>query len=203
MRIKVKTLKTLVFAGILAIGGIFAGGMISKKVSNRAAYGEAEKEYCCGDIVFGEGANSESAGSLSYNTATDLNKICKTTAEESAITTEDFTIVCGAKGYAKEHSGNTYYPLKLGSGSSTGDVTISFKNYTCSKAIVYAAKFKDSDKPTLKVQSSDDQSVTSATSFDAYAYEFTPSKTINICTTTKSNGRVYISKIVFKLSKSI
>lgn len=198
MRIKVKTLKTLVFAGILVIGGIFAGGMISKKVAGKAAYGETEKEYCCGDIVFGEGTNDASKGSISYNDATSLNKICKTTAEQSALTTSDFTLSCGAKTYAKEHSGDTYYPLKLGASGDVGNFTITLKNFKCDKVIVYAGKYS-SDDSKLTVNGSDSQTMTDV-NFNPYVYEFSATNSIVMSSVTKSKGRVYISKIVLRLS---
>ena len=202
MRIKVKTLRTLVFTGILAVGAIFAGGLITKKVSNHIAYGEGEKECCCGDIVFSESSETPST----QGTPSNIGAVCSTTTGESALTISDFTLSDFTNAYYKAATDKSpsKAPIKIGgkSSSAAGSFKITLLNgYTCDYAIVYAKRFNSSETSTLKVNDVA-LALSNDSDYKPYVFDITDSDELLVSNNSAtSTSRLCISKIVFKLYK--
>lgn len=160
MRIKVKTLKTLVFAGILAIGGIFAGGMISKKVAHNAAYGETEQDYRCAYAIFGttHDGNAYSGGNSSKEIETDEYKI------------GNYSNSNPSKGLQTDN------PFRIGTKGNGGSVKVTIKKGVCNRVTIYAVGWPKNNDQTLTIgEDSQTVSVSKKNSgdldFTAYYFE--------------------------------
>ena len=175
MRIKVKTLKTLVFTGILAVGAIFVGGMIKKKAINQVTYGESDEvgEFTCNYLNF---------GTEKYSGSTEISS--KFAAESTT-----FSVTTNGKVY--HESGKA---VRLGSNKNPGTLTLKLDNYTCGRVIIFAARYKESDASSLTVNSS--SAVTLTNDYVDYGFSFNETDTIVISNTGKQAS---ISKIAIRV----
>lgn len=199
MLLKFNKLKNIL--SLFLMSGILCGcDTPSKGTPKQNALEYTEKKYYFGDVVFGEGENKEVQSGLNYDTSEELNRICKTTENESAITTEDFTLSFGQYAYPKEHDDSIYYPVRLGDTSGIGEITINLINYSCDTVMIYASKYETDNYASLIVNGSSPQSIIDS-SFRPYKYLVSPTNSVSISNKSKIDGRVYISKIVFRVFK--